>query len=812
MEKKFVDNLNNANILNKLDKNQHQEEEEEEDSFTESLEMPDLDEINIDNTVEKKENLTNEEQKLNEIEKYIKKNKKKDFKDQYIFKIEFPIKKLKNYKFALINIKEETDDDNIRNKAIELKNAIPGLQIKLFELYISRLKKEEFENLDKWKIDNHTNHSHIKFLNKCKPYLAEIEKEANNDNIRNRAAQLKNDVHELQIILFEAYLPKLEKENFDYIWILQIAVNIAHLKDYTSYFIEMEKETNDDNIRNKAIELKNDIPNILIKLFETYIPQLEKENFEDNYTAAYMISEHINCLKEYETTLIKIKKETKNNYTKNKIDVLMNKFTNEIPKLLIKLFKAYLPKFEIEYFKNNWTFSQTKYFIKSLKEYKSILIKIKEKNYNNKKIEELKNIIENIIIKIFDKHVNKIENNFKEQWKIDIKSSKEINNDIKFLDNYESNLKKIKGETNNNYTKNKIDELINISKNIIPELKVKLIEIYIPKLTKEYFEEKHVYKIRQNIRFLEDYELILTKIKTETKDNYTKINIDKLINKSKDFLPNLLIKLIAIYIPKIERKSLKKVEVQEINYHIDYLKDYIKRLTNQDIKDKIYKMIIKLENKVKDQNENNNEIKKKLIEIETDIKNMEQNNPEYMYKFNIKNRIHHLIYYKQTLLELKAIITNEDIKNKIYILINKIHNLLIKFFEIYLTYIENENFEKMKTIKEYSILWFINNLKNCKQTLADLKKELTNPETINNIDELMKKIPYIIIKLFEIYIPNLKKYFEKKEVQTINELIYFLNNFKKELTDPKIKDKIDKISIELVNIVNLIIPNKPQNE
>ena len=812
MKKKFVDNLNNANILNKLDKNQHQEEEEEEDSFTESLEMPDLDEINIDDTVEKKENLTNEEQKLNEIEKYIKKNKKKDFKDQYIFKIEFPIKKLKNYKFALINIKEETDDDNIRNKAIELKNAIPGLQIKLFELYISRLKKEEFENLDKWKIDNHTNHSHIKFLNKCKPYLAEIEKEANNDNIRNRAAQLKNDVHELQIILFEAYLPKLEKENFDYIWIRQIAVNIAHLKDYTLYFIEMEKETNDDNIRNKAIELKNDIPNILIKIFETYIPQLEKENFEDNYTATYMIREHIDCLKEYETTLIKIKEETKNNYTKNKINELMNKLTDEIPKLLIKLFKAFLPKFEIEYFKNEWTFSQTKYHFKSLKEYKSILIKIKEKNYNNKKIEELKNIIENIIIKIFDKHVNNIENDFKEQWKIDIKSSKQINNDIKFLDNYESNLKKIKGETKNNYTKNKIDELINISKNKIPELKVKLIEIYIPKLTKEYFEEKHVYKIRQNIRFLEDYELVLTKIKTETKDNYTKINIDKLINKSKDFLPNLLIKLIAIYIPKIERKSLKKVEVQEINYHIDYLKDYIKRLTNQDIKDKIYKMIIKLENKVKDQNENNNEIKKKLIEIETDIKNMEQNNPEYMYKFNIKNRIHHLIYYKQTLLELKAIITNEDIKNKIYILINKIHNLLIKFFEIYLTYIENEDFEKMKTIKACSIIWFINNLKNCKQTLTDLKKEITNLETLNKIDELMNIIPYILIKLFEIYIPNLKKYFDKKEVQEINELIEYLKNSKKELTNPKTKDKIDEIIIELGNIINLKIQNKNQNE
>ena len=117
----------------------------------------------------------------------------------------------------------------------------------------------------------------------------------------------------------------------------------------------------------------------------------------------------------------------------------------------------------------------------------------------------------------------------------------------------------------------------------------------------------------------------------------------------------------------------------------------------------------------------------------------------------------------------------------------------------------------MKTKKEYSILWFINNLKNCKQTLADLKKELTNPETINKIDELMNTIPSILIKLFEIYIPYLKKYFDKKEAQTINELIYFLNNFKKELTDPKIKDKIDKITIELVNIVNLKIPNKSQN-
>ena len=191
---------------------------------------------------------------------------------------------------------------------------------------------------------------------------------------------------------------------------------------------------------------------------------------------------------------------------------------------------------------------------------------------------------------------------------------------------------------------------------------------------------------------------------------------------------------------------------------------------------------------------------------------MEQNNPEYMYKFNIKNRIHHLIYYKQTLLGLKAIITNEDTKNKIYILINKIHNLLIKFFEIYLTYIENEDFEKMKAIKACNIIWFINNLKNCKQTLTDLKKEITNLETLNKIDELMNIIPYILIKLFEIYIPNLKKYFDKKEVQEINELIEYLKNSKKELTNPKTKDKIDEIIIELGNIINLKIQNKNQNE
>ena len=583
------------NISNKLSNNLDQklDEEEEEDSFTESLDMLDLDDLmnNSDDEInENKETLTNEEKKLKEIRRYIKSTSKKDFTNKYITSIEGCINRLNNNKFILLNIKEEAGDDNIKNKAIELKNAIPSLLIKIYEIYMIRLKKEEFENMNTWEIDNHLKHSYIRTLYKFKSNFEEIEKETNDNNIKNKVVELKNEFSNILIKLFEIYISKLEKENFEYRMFREITMSINYLKEYTSYFIEIEKETNDDNIRNKAIEFKKIIPNMLIKLFEIYIPRLQKEIYNYNNIAhlgSFDFSEAIECLLDYEITLSQKKDETKDNYIKNKIDELINKFNKIIPNLLVKLIEIFLPIFEEEYFKHSWTFTQTKYKIKRLKKYKSILIMIKEKTNNNYKFDELIDAILNLLVKIYEKQINKIEKEFKEEkWLIEIKSIKNINQDIKFLENYETTLINIKRETKNNYIQNKIDEIIFQSKDIIPNLLVKLFEIYIPKLEKGYFEEKKLNKIKHNINTLKNYETSLIKIKRETKDNFIQNKIEELIYKSKDIIPNLLIKLIEIYIPKLE-KDLKKINVQEINEVVNYLNNLKKEINNYNIKKKL---------------------------------------------------------------------------------------------------------------------------------------------------------------------------------------------------------------------------------
>ena len=342
------------NISNKLSNNLDQklDEEEEEDSFTESLDMLDLDDLmnNSDDEInENKETLTNEEKKLKEIRRYIKSTSKKDFTNKYITSIEGCINRLNNNKFILLNIKEEAGDDNIKNKAIELKNAIPSLLIKIYEIYMIRLKKEEFENMNTWEIDNHLKHSYIRTLYKFKSNFEEIEKETNDNNIKNKVVELKNEFSNILIKLFEVYISKLEKENFEYRMFREITMNINYLKEYTSYFIEIEKETNDDNIRNKAIEFKKIIPNMLIKLFEIYIPRLQKEIYNYNNIAhlgSFDFSEAIECLLDYEITLSQKKDETKDNYIKNKIDELINKFNKIIPNLLVKLIEIFLPIFD----------------------------------------------------------------------------------------------------------------------------------------------------------------------------------------------------------------------------------------------------------------------------------------------------------------------------------------------------------------------------------------------------------------------------------------------------------------------------------
>ena len=591
---------NTSNKLsNKLE--EKLDEEEEEDSITESLDMMyfgDLMNNSDDEINEKKETLTNEEQELKEIKRYIKRINKKDFTNEYIFNIEGCIKRLNNYRFILLNIKEETDDDNIKNKAIELKNTIPSLIIKIFEIYMIRLKKEEFENMNTWKIDNHLKQSYIKTLYKFKTNFEEIEKETNDSDIKNKINELKKDFSNILIKLFEIYISKLGKENFEYQMFREITININYLKEYTSYFIEIEKETNDDNIRNKAIELKKTIPKMLIKLFEIFIPKLQKEIYNNNHIShlgPFDFDDCIKCLIDYEAILSKKKEETKDNYIKNKIDELINKFKKIIPNLLVKLIEVFLPEFEKEIFNHSWTFSQTKYQIKILKEYKSILIKIKEKTNNNYKFDELIYTILSILVKIYERLINKIEKEFKEEkWLIEIKSFKNINQDIKFLENYEKILVKIKEEAKVNYIRNKIDELIYKSKDIIPNLLVKLFELFLPKLEKGYFEEKKIHRIFQYIKNLKNYKTTLIKIKRETKDNEIQNKINELIYKSKDIIPNLLIKLIEIYIPKLE-KDFKKINVQEINEIVNYLNNLKKEITNNNIKKKIDIIIIKLE-------------------------------------------------------------------------------------------------------------------------------------------------------------------------------------------------------------------------
>ena len=365
---------------------------------------------------------------------------------------------------------------------------------------------------------------------------------------------------------------------------------------------------------------------------------------------------------------------------------------------------------------------------------------------------------------------------------------------------------------------NKISELMDL----IPNLKLKTLQQYIPKLEKNEIMGKNISdantrSIINNLYFLKDYEQKVKDLKKEITDIKTRNDIDELINNSKNTILNLSIKLEEKLV-KLARERIREIQIklnelekQDFEYimnNIINLKDYKKELT--ELKEEI--TAPEILNKI---DELINHILDLLLKIiENYINKLEKEDIENIGTYNINNHINNLQEYKKEITELKEEINYPEIKNKIEELLNQISNLLIKLFEKYIPKLEKEDFENIDAdeIKKH-----INILKDSKKGLTELKEENITKITLNKIDELIKYIPSLILKLFEKYIYKIENNVEFMDAYSIQDNINNLNDFQKELTESKeekniseninkIDDFLNKIPILAIKLFEIYIP------
>lgn len=380
----------------------------------------------------------------------------------------------------------------------------------------------------------------------------------------------------------------------------------------------------------------------------------------------------------------------------------------------------YLDKIEFE-IKNieNKNFKETNIYI--MEDYISFLTNYKEKlkgieettiRYDiQDRISNLTNKIDieitNLQIKIIEKKVD----NIKKEIYPKIHITK-IENLIKELDINNSNLKKVEYEKNNldikkaikiEYDKNNLNikNAINELENKIIKIKEHLIKKYTIEIKKENFENMSISEIKTHINNLNNFNFknlsnkLKQKITEKEINNIKNQNFKKLktwqieykIDDLKEFkkekeidilISNLLLEIIEKEINNAENKKPEHINLWEFTNSLKCLEDYkeeiekIKNSTNIKIKNKINKLIKKLENKVTENRILQNEIKKDIIKNE--VKQILHNESQKILTKRNDNLNKNLKVYSPSMDNILNIPKNQNFKNNKIATIPEIEN------------------------------------------------------------------------------------------------------------------------------------------
>ena len=723
------------------------------------------------------------------FENYIPILKKEDLENMSAIPFEINIYILYNYKEILTKIKEELNDSKITNIIDNLinnsKNDISNFLIKIIEIYLKKLKKENFKNLFEplivW------NKHHINYLKNCKKILMDIKKETSNKETANKIDELiiklKEDIPSLIIKLEEGNTKKedlkTKTENK-----IENNINKNEIK------INPEKQNTQPTLENK------------IKDIETTLNEIEnniKTEKEKNNLNMYIIHKYINNLPTLKHSLEYVKKEDSKGKFENIIDKLIDKIIN----LQISLIEETTNKIEQEH-KNIQinTLYITKEHINNLSTLKNTLEDIKKEDSKGK----FENIIDKLIDKIINLQIDLIKGTiYRIKQESESINSKKIEVNINNLSTLKNTLEDIKKEDNEGKFENIITNLTENIENLLINIFEKnktAIQQTIEQILKENNKLTNNQDNYYNFMKYEKYVEILTNLEQKTENENTKKILNNLLN-------NIYFseaKLIENEINNIEENIKQNKHSYSHNYLIEKIEKYqemVKNLSNIKINSHIEKEIEELKFYI-------NELKFKIFNktinlIENIITNLEKKNFEY---FDIKYSI---IPYIEKLENFEKETNDFNIKNKIIELKNKIYKIVINKIEYKIDVIVNklEIKNNIKTLKQF------------KYFLTEINQKITDNEIKDKVDELIYTISSLLINLFDYKVTNLQlnlsdtilnnieqKDFKKMPIWKIRGYIKYLQNYKnnkKQTSRSKSPNKrLEKIDLIITNLENII--------
>ena len=272
--------------------------------------------------------------------------------------------------------------------------------------------------------------------------------------------EIKTEINEIEDKIFE----NITRENAKF--------KISILGADRENLEELEKKTNDENIKNEIKDLIARSSSLIVILCRKSIDILEKEILDkkdDKNMNTSIIDSYIKRLKEYKENLIETKGKTSNKDLINNIDDLMNKISSVLENLFKEIIKIVLNKINnLLYDKNkDWnflTFDTKLYFLENIEEEITNFIK---ENSNIKDVEILNNakIIDDLIMKIYEKYVTNLK-----ETRLNDMIKFEINNNIQLLHKGEKTLTYLKDKPTNLENKDRINKLIDDISSLIVEI------------------------------------------------------------------------------------------------------------------------------------------------------------------------------------------------------------------------------------------------------------------------------------------------------------------------------------------------------
>ena len=470
---------------------------------------------------------------------------------------------------------------------------------------------------------------------------------------------------------------------------------------------------------------------------------------------------------------------------------------------------------------------------KVLKEYESNLTNeniIKEQNENNlnsirKKYQEINKNQQEDPEKIKKENINQeiinIETNLNKIENISFENiSQNIVNDyIKKLETYKSDLINVNNKTKNVDIKNKIEEIQNRINNLTKGFKN---AIFIDSNLKQI--EKEIPKIEENINNLKNQNLDninnnmntisfnlkqlnqkLERLEKEESPKQIKENIatlKKTISKIQDEIKNK--KEIFKKIEKIEKTDFNKINPDEIINNINCLKKYkeILKTKGYNLKEYLVNLLTK--------------------QFENYISALEKEDFNKLSILTIEEHMNFLKNYIKELQILKKEIDDVNIKNRIDKITKnseiKIPNLLLELLKFYISKLEQKNYIKLSTTV---IKIYLDKINKTKSDLINIEKEtLTDNVKIDEINNLKNKIIELEKKIktqqaINIYLNEIEKIeqkdlnnLENKEfknnIKNLKDYLYSLIEIEKKLNNGKeekeITEKIDKIKNKICNL------------